>query len=207
MRLLFTFNLIIDALLDYILQEPSYGWKDGQGNLVKPFNREILHEFFNRLNIFKTKKKWLPFFSWFTVLCFAPFLIAFIYKYFTWYRLVAAFIYSMIILGTHGTIWHHRYCTHRAYKFRNNFWPFITQNLTIRAIAEEIYVLSHHVHHAKSDLPGDPYNANAGFLYCFLADVIHQPINQNLSKTEYNKAIVLMKHTKVKANTYCEYLK
>lgn len=113
----------------------------------------------------------------------------------------------MIIMGTHGTIWHHRYCTHGAYKFRNKFWRFFTKNLTIKAIPEEIYALSHHVHHAKSDQPGDPYNANAGFLYCFLADVNHQPINRNLSEIEYSKAVNLMKHTGVRANSYCQYQK
>jgi fatty-acid desaturase len=194
-------------LLDYILEEPSYGWKDTSGNLVKPTPGQILKEFFSRLNIFKTKKNWLPFFSWFTVLCLAPFFILFITKYFTWPRFAAAFVYGMIIMGTHGTIWHHRYCTHRAYKFKNNFWRFFTQNLTLKAIPEEIYALSHHVHHAKSDQPGDPYNANAGFLYCFLADVNHQPINRNLSEANYNKALVLMKHTGVNPNSYAQYLK
>ena len=60
----------------------------------------------------------------------------------------------------------------------------MTQNLVIKTFPEEIYVVSHHVHHAKSDQPGDPYNANAGFLYCFLADVNHQPIAQNLSEED-----------------------
>lgn len=194
-------------LLDNILEPPSYGWMDKQRNLVKPTPKQILKEFFSRVNIFKTRKNWLPFFNWFTVLCLFPFLLAFIFKYFNWYLFAAAFVYSMIIMGTHGTIWHHRYCTHGAYKFRNKFWRFFTQNLTIKAIPEEIYALSHHVHHAKSDQPGDPYNANAGFLYCFLADVNHQPINRNLSEVEYNKAVNLMKHTGVKANNYSQYQK
>ncbi|MBB5635328.1 fatty-acid desaturase [Pedobacter cryoconitis] len=65
-------------------------------------------------------------------------------------------------MGTRRTIWHHRYCTHGAYKFKNAFWRFFTQNLTINVIPEEIYVISHHVHHAKSDQPGDPYIKNDG---------------------------------------------
>lgn len=194
-------------LLDNILEPPSYGWADKQGNLIKPSPKQILKEFFSRLNVFQTRKNWLPFFNWFTVFCLFPFLLLFIFKYFNWYLFSAAFVYSMIIMGTHGTIWHHRYCTHGAYKFRNKFWRFFTQNLTIKAIPEEIYALSHHVHHAKSDQPGDPYNANAGFLYCFLADVNHQPINRNLSEVEYGKAVNLMRHTGVRANTYVEYQK
>jgi stearoyl-CoA desaturase (delta-9 desaturase) len=134
-------------------------------------------------------------------------LLLFIFKFFSWGLLAAGFVYSMIVMGTHGTIWHHRFCTHGAYKFRNKFWRFVTQNLTIKAIPEEIYVLSHHVHHAKSDQPGDPYNASGGFLYCFLADVNHQLINRNLSESQYSKAVLLMKHSGITANNYQQYLR
>ena len=194
-------------LLDYILETPKYGWKDENGNLVKPTNLQIVKEFFSRLNILQSKKSWLPFFSWTKVLLLAPLLFLFIFKFFSIPLLIAAFVYSMIVMGTHGTIWHHRYCTHKAYRFKNAFWRLVTQNLTISMIPEEIYTISHHVHHAKSDQPGDPYNAQAGFLYCFLADVNHQPIAKDLSEADYLRAASMMKHTGVRTNTYAQYLK
>ncbi|MHA4741778.1 fatty acid desaturase [Dyadobacter sp. MSC1_007] len=193
--------------IDNVLQPPSYGWKDSSGNLVKPEPAAIISEFFSRLNIFRDRKNWLPFLSWLKVLAMIPFLALFIFKYFTFGLLGAAFLYSMIVMGTHGTIWHHRYCTHGAYKFRNGFWRFVTQNLTVSMIPEEIYVISHHVHHARSDQPGDPYNAQGGFLYCFLADVNHQPISKDLDEADYNRVKLLMRHTGVKGNTYAQYLK
>jgi len=195
------------AFIDNVLQAPAYGWKNAQGELIKPLSKQVFQEFFSRLNIFKTKKNWLPFFSWLKVLCFVPFFLLFLFKFFTPLLLLYAFLYSMVIMGTHGTVWHHRYCTHGAYKFRNAFWRFFTQNLTINVIPEEIYVISHHVHHAKSDQPGDPYNAQAGFLYCFLADVNHQPIAKNLCEADYARVKKLMCHTGVKANTYRQYQK
>jgi sn-1 stearoyl-lipid 9-desaturase len=127
--------------------------------------------------------------------------------HFSWWLLLAAFLYSMVGMGTHGTIWYHRYSTHNAYTFRNSFWRFLTSNLVIKALPEEIYVVSHHVHHAKSDQPGDPYNANGGFLYCFLADVNHQPIAKNLSVEDYDRVKALLKHTGIKCNSYSQYLK
>jgi fatty-acid desaturase len=195
------------TFLDSVLEKPSYGWKDSAGNLVKPSQKQIISEFFSRLNIFRDKKNWLSFMSWTMVLLLAPCLFLFIFKFFSIKLLIAAFVYSMVILGTHGTIWHHRYCTHRAYKFKNNFWRFFTQNLTIKIIPEEIYVISHHVHHAKSDQPGDPYNASAGFLYCFLADVNHQPIARKMDEKDYCRCVKLMKHTGVNVNTYAQYQK
>jgi len=195
------------AFLNTVLQPPAYGWKDTDGNLVKPTPRQIFKEFFSRLNVFKDKKNWLSFLSWMLIVFLAPFFTLFLPKYLTIPALIAAFVYSMIIMGTHGTIWHHRYCTHGAYTFSNNFWRFFTQNLTLKIIPEEIYAVSHHVHHALSDTPGDPYNAQGGFLYCFLADVNHQPINRDLSEKDYSKCVNLMKHTGVTTNSYAQYQK
>jgi fatty-acid desaturase len=195
------------AFLNSVLEPPSYGWQDGYGNLSEPSNGKIFKEFFSRLNVFKDKRNWLSFLSWFMVLCLAPFFILFLFKYFSFKLLIVAFFYSMIIMGTHGTIWHHRYCTHGAYKFSNKFWRFFTQNLTLKIIPEEIYAISHHVHHALSDQPGDPYNASGGFLYCFLADVNHQPISRSMNEKDYAKCVNLMRHTGVTANTYIQYKK
>ena len=190
-----------------VLEPPSYGWRNDHGKLIQPTNSQIFKEFFSRLNVFRNKKNWLSFLSWSLVVCLAPFLLVFIFKYFSIPLLIAAFFYSMIVMGTHGTIWHHRYCTHKAYTFKNNFWRFFTQNLTLKIIPEEIYAVSHHVHHALSDQPGDPYNAQGGFLYCFLADVNHQPIARNMNESTYNKCTNLMKHTGVTPNTYTQYKK
>ena len=193
--------------MDAVLEEPRYGWKNDKEELVKPTPGQIFSEFFYRLNIFRTKKNWLPFFSWAKILLLVPFLFIFLFQYFSWPLLIAAFVYSMIIMGTHGTIWYHRFGTHHAYQFKNKFWRFITRNLTIAIIPEEIYVVSHHVHHAKSDQPGDPYNAQAGFLYCFLADVNHQPIAKDLDEKDYLRAVHMMRHTGIRPNTYAQYLK
>jgi len=195
------------TFLSTVLEPPGYGWRDEQGGLIKPTHRQILREFFSRLNVFKNKKNWLSFTSWMLIVALAPFFALFIVKYFSFWGLGIAFIYGMIIMGSHGTIWHHRYCTHGAYKFRNGFWRFFTQNLTLKIIPEEIYAISHHVHHALSDTPGDPYNAQAGFLYCFLADVNHQPIARQMSEKDYSRCAHLMKHTGIITNSYSQYQK
>ncbi len=195
------------AFLDYVLQPPSYGWKNEQGKFSQPRKSDILREFFSRLNLARDKKNWLPFFSWFKILCLIPFVLLFLFVHLSPLTVACVFIYGMVIMGTHGTIWHHRYCTHGAYRFKNGFWRFFTQHLTLNIIPEEIYVISHHVHHAKSDQPGDPYNAQGGFWYCFLADVNHQPIAKDLSEPDYKRVTRLMAHTGLKGNTYREYQK
>lgn len=195
------------AFLDDVLQRPSYGWVTAAGDFSKPSPKILLKEFFSGLNVFANKKNWLPFSSWLRIALLFPFFILFVAKYFSFPLLAAGAVYGMVLLGTHGTIWYHRYCTHRAFTFSNGFWKFVTKNLVLSIIPEEIYVVSHHVHHAKSDEPGDPYFAEGGFLYCFLADVNHQPIAKNLSEKDYRHVQHLMKHSSISGNTFNEYKK
>lgn len=195
------------ALMDKVLQVPAYGWQDDSGELVKPTKAQIWEEVFSRMNVFKSRKNWIAPLGWFWVMFLIPAIVVFVGFFFKWWLVPIGIFYGMIIMSTHGTIWFHRYCTHKAYKFSNKFWRFFTKNIVIKAVPEEIYVISHHVHHSKSDKPGDPYNAQAGFLYCFMADVTHQPIAKDLDEKEYKQTANFLSHTGIRINTYEEYQK
>jgi len=95
----------------------------------------------------------------------------------------------------------------QRFALNSDFYTYSDETLVLKIIPEEIYVVSHHVHHAKSDTRGDPYNACDGFLYCFLADVNHQLINRNLSEADYNKASALMECVGIYRDFYKHYLK
>ena len=195
------------AFIDNILQVPSYGWQNEKGELIVPTKRQLFGEFFSRINIFKSRKNWMSLIGWATVLFMMPFFYFFIFHHFSFLLLIVFLLYAMIIMCTHGTIWFHRFCTHKSYTFRNRFWRFITQNLVIKTLCEEVYIISHHVHHVKSDQPGDPYNPRGGFLYCMLADVNHQGINKNLNEKDYERVAHFMRHTGVSINSYKKYKK
>ncbi len=195
------------SFINNVLQPPSYGWTDDKGDLIKPSIRTLFLSALSNINIFRTKKNWLPFMSWSIVTVLVPALVTLVVFYANWWLTGACVIYSMVIMSTHGTIWLHRYCTHSSYRFSHPIWRFITQNLVIKTVPEEIYVISHHVHHVLSDKPGDPYNATGGFMYCMLADVNHQSISKTLSEEDYQKARNLMSHTGVVTNSYKQYLK
>jgi stearoyl-CoA desaturase (Delta-9 desaturase) len=195
------------SFIDRVLFVPSYGWTTETGELVVPSVKRLFREAFSRVNIFKSKTNWISFLSWTMTLCFTPFLVIFLIYYFSWPLFIAIVVYSMMVMGTHGTIWFHRYCTHKAYKFSNPFWRVLTQNLVIKTFPEEIYVVSHHVHHVKSDVPGDPYNPKGGFMYCMLAHINHQRIAKNLDEADYAKVCAFLKHTGIGMNTYQQYKK
>ena len=182
-----------------VLDPPAYGWDS------KPSVREIMAHWVTRMNLFRTRKNWLPVTGWVWTLALVPFCVLFFTKYFSWPLLVIGFLYAMVGLGTVNIVWLHRYCTHRAFTFSHPFYRFIIRNLTIRLVPEEVYVVSHHVHHAFPEKPGDPYNALNGRLYGFLAGELHQPIARNLSKSDYDRVVRLVNHTGVKPNTYEQY--
>jgi sn-1 stearoyl-lipid 9-desaturase len=195
------------SFIDEVLQQPTYGWKNEKGDLIKPTLRQLYAEAFSRINIFSTKKNWISLMSWLMAVCMLPFLFLFLFHFFSFKLLIAFVLYSMIVMSTHGTIWFHRFCTHNAYTFSHPIWRFIVQNLVIKTFPEEMYVISHHVHHVKSDEPGDPYNPQAGIMYCILAEVNHQSIAKNLTANNYYKAAHFMRNSGVVINSYTQYLK
>ena len=187
------------AFIDRVLDPPSYGWERS------PSTKELLRELASRVNVFASRKNWLAFSNWFWTLALAPFLVVFFVRDFSVPLLFAGFVYGMVLMGSYGTVWLHRYGTHRAYSFSYPLWRFITRNLVIKVVPEEIYIVSHHVHHVRSEQSGDPYNAKRGGLYCFLADTNHQPIAKDLSPSDYKKAAKLVRHTGMHINSYSQY--
>lgn len=187
------------ATLEHVLAPPRYGFHR------RPTNGEILREFFFRLNVFRSRKNWLPAFGWGMTLLLAIPLVVFFVRYFTLPLFLLAAVYGMVVLGSHGTFYLHRYGTHRGFRFRNAAWLFVARNLVVKIVPEEIYVISHHVHHRYSEKPGDPYDAGAGWLYCFLADVNHQPIAQDMTEPAYGRVTKLLNHCGIRLNSYAQY--
>jgi len=104
-------------------------------------------------------------------------------------------------------VWLHRYCTHRAFTFSHPFYRFVIRNLTLRVVPEEVYVVSHLVHHAFRKKRATRTTRSAGALYCFLAGELHQPIARNLDAKDYSRVVALVDHTGVIPNSYAQYQK
>src|SRR5689334_25314989 len=120
------------SFIDNVLQMPSYGWKDENGDLIVPSTKQLWTEAFSRINVFKCRKNWMSMTSWLMAVLMLPFFFAFVFFYFSWPLVIAIIVYSMIVMGTHGTIWFHRFCTHNSYKFSHPLWRIITQNLVLK---------------------------------------------------------------------------
>lgn len=204
------------SLLRKVLKEPPYGWtvpakNEGEApQLSVPPVQVILRCWLENINVFRDRQKWLAFLCWHgqMVPLFGFFLSFFCYFVTPW-RLLIWFLYAMVAMGTGGTLWLHRYVTHQAYTFPDTawgrFWRLVAQNMVIKCVPEEIYAISHHVHHAMSEKPGDPYNACGGMVYCFFADANHQPISLELTEAEYEAVSGMLAHVPMYRNTYAQY--
>jgi sn-1 stearoyl-lipid 9-desaturase len=195
---------VCDSFLNRLLDPPHYGFTKN-GSFYRPTPNELWREFFSRINIFASRKNWLPLFSWMVPVTLSGFFFVFAFNYLSLPLFIAGFLFSMVYMGSFGTFWLHRYSTHQAFRIKNKFFVGLLRNFSLPIIPEEIYVLSHHVHHAMSEKPGDPYNVHGGGLYCFLADANHQMINPNLSEADYARATKLLAHTGIYMNTYSQY--
>jgi fatty-acid desaturase len=194
-----------NEFLKRVLEPPFYGWADPQGVLVHPSTLDLLKQFRTRMSFWLDRRNWLTSLSWtMAALLLIP-LFFFVRDYWSWPLLAAGAVYSMVFMGTHGTIYLHRYGSHRAYRFSHRLWVEICRNLVIKIIPEEIYIVSHAVHHRYTELPGDPYNVHGGFLYCFLADANHQLISRSLSREDYERVRKMVAHTGMKTLSYEGY--
>jgi stearoyl-CoA desaturase (delta-9 desaturase) len=69
------------SFIDHVLEVPSYGWADSNGKLITPTLKQLWSEAFFRINIFRSKRNWIPFINWFTAVCMVPFLYFFVVYY------------------------------------------------------------------------------------------------------------------------------
>ncbi len=193
------------AFLNRMLDPPSYGYSRN-GELYVPSKREIWREFLHRLNPMD-RKNWLAILICSSTVFLLAIYAVFLVRFFSWPLFTISIVYSLFVLGSHANFWIHRYSTHRAFRFRNSLSRLIARNLVIKVAPEETHVVSHHVHHSCSEMPGDPYNPHGGWLYCFLGDVNHQAISRDLTEEEYARLTHLVDHTGIRMNSYAQFRK
>jgi len=185
-----------------LLVEPTFGW--GKHAPRNPTSREVWTEWVDAHNFVKHPTRRLPaIFMAFHLTTFGIFAY-FIASNFSALNVAIVFIISNVINTIFGTVWYHRYCTHRAYTFRNMLWPRLFLWLNPVCFREESYVIPHHVHHARSDKPGDPYGPHLGWLGSYLAT---PNLNTEINRSDYGRLARSLRHIGLPTNTFDEFRK
>jgi fatty-acid desaturase len=186
-----------------LLAEPTFGW--GEIAPRKPSLREIFVEWFDAINFFKNRTRLLTaMFTGFHLATFGVFIFFFI-RHFSILNVAWVMGISAAIATVYNTVWYHRYCTHRAYKFRNlaSTRLFLWTNPV--CFREESYVIPHHVHHSKEDKPGDPYGPHLGWLGSYLASESSAKINLSINRSDYERLAKGLKHIGFPQNSYEQF--
>lgn len=186
-----------------ILDEPSYGWVSEQN---RPSDTQIRRELLRSLDP-RDRRRWLGALTWASHLGLIALVPIYLLSFATPLGIAAGLLYALLFLPCWGTVYLHRYCTHRAFQFRSRFWASFGKHIAIQLIPEELYVVSHHVHHHFADRDGDPYDPRGGWWYCFLADANHQRIAQDLSPEDYTRVSNLLAAAPIYRNTHEQYLR
>lgn len=150
----------------------------------KPTFRQVLPEWLDTVNIFRNRP---AFATWIWLAQHALGLIAgalFFTFYFSWTAVLWWLGFALLHAHFFHTFWYHRYCSHRAFKFRHPAFARLIYWLNPLMIKEETYVIPHFVHHKISDQPGDPYGPRNGYWGSFSATESANFFNREMSEKE-----------------------
>lgn len=176
------------------------------GRLVTPTRAQVIREAVWNTNFLRDRRNWLSFWSTFSTFFLFLFWIPLL-VHFSWPSFAFAVFYAMFILNIHNTAYTHRYAAHLAFDFKNRLAAVFFQNLTLKIVPEEAFVISHHVHHGIPDQPGDPHNPKMGWPSVMLSDAITHSIRLDYTPEEYTRVARWLGHVPIRLNTYDEYLK
>src|SRR5476649_580520 len=100
----------------------TYSVRDASGNRRSPTLVEIARQFYHSVNFVRDRRQALSAlwetFHLATFIAFCAFVIRFLSL-----RTLIVYGVSVVFLATFiNTIWYHRYCSHRAFRFRHQAW-------------------------------------------------------------------------------------
>lgn len=150
----------------------------------KPSLSDVLPEWLDTVNLFKNRESiatWIWLSQHLLGLIAAVYFFAF---YLSWQSLLWWLAFALASSHFFHTFWYHRYCSHRAFKFRHKWFAQLVYWLNPLMIKEETYVIPHFVHHKISDTPGDPYGPRNGYWGSFSATESANFFNRSMSTKE-----------------------
>ena len=186
-----------------LLLEPTYGY--GESSPHKPSLRQVWVEWVDAVSFWKEPSRGMAaFYAAYHLATLAVF-VFFITRFFSLYAVLAILAIATSIATLFNTVWYHRYCTHRAFKFRSLWFARLFLWLNPVCFREESYVIPHRIHHSKSDEIGDPYGPHLGWLGSYLATESQQKTNRNISRADYERLAKSLEHIGFIKNSYEEF--
>lgn len=186
-----------------LLLEPTYGY--GDTSPKRPTLGEVWREWIDSVAFWRDpSRRMIAFYAAYHLVTFVVFVIFFV-RHFSVGSVVTVLAIATGIATVYNTVWYHRYCTHRAFRFRNLWLARIFLWVNPVCFREESYVIPHRVHHSKSDEIGDPYGPHLGWLGSYMATESQQKINRQISRSDYERLAKSLEHIGIVNSSYEQF--
>lgn len=186
-----------------LLIPPTYAATVAAGRV--PSIREVLTEWLDAVSFWKDRGRILPALYLAYHLATAGVFVWFLVHHFSLGAVLTLFLTASAQATVYNTVWYHRYCSHRAFKFRSVWWARLFLWTNPICFREESYVIPHRVHHSMSDEPGDPYGPHLGWLGSYLGTESQQKMRRDLSAAEYERLSRSLEHLGIPRNSHAAY--
>ncbi|MFT5112358.1 MAG: fatty-acid desaturase [Parasphingorhabdus sp.] len=188
-----------------LLKEPYYGYQNRDGSTKIPSYKEVIKQLLSSINVFGTQRQRTVFTMFFFLDLTAICALIFFTNYLTVYGVLYAIIVGLVAGHIYNTIWHHRYCSHSAFKLVNPKYALLFSWTDPLFFSEDNYALPHLVHHAKADKAGDPYGPQIGWLASFLGPYINTSIDADISEDSFERIKKRISHINLKTVNYAHF--
>jgi len=186
-----------------LLLPPTYAATVAAGQ--RPSLRQLLVEWVDAVAFWRDFARVFP--ALYAAYHFATGLVfcAFMVRHFSLAAVATVMAIGSGIATVYNTVWYHRYCTHRAYRFSRLLWARVFLWTNPVCFREESYVIPHRQHHSHTDQPGDPYGPHLGWLGSYLGTESQQKMKRDLSVGQYDRLARSLDHLGIVKNGYAAY--
>lgn len=186
-----------------LLIPPTYAAAIMDGRI--PSLREILVEWLDAISFWKDRGRLMPALYLAYHAATAGVFVWFLIHHFSISAVLTILLSATAQATLYNTVWYHRYCSHRAFKFRSVWWARLFLWTNPVCLREESYVIPHRVHHSMSDKPGDPYGPHLGWLGSYLGTESQQKMRRDISRAEFERLSKSLEHIGFIHNSHAQY--
>lgn len=180
-----------------------YRVRDDEGRPVTASVSDALRQYAHSLNFIADRRRTLHALFEFSHWAMAIPTLIFSVKYVTRETMAFYFATFLVLANFTNTIWYHRYCSHRAFRFRSKWIPRLILWFNPMGYREEVYALVHHVHHLHADSDRDPNGPRLGWLGNYIASYFE--VDTDVTEAEYERIKGRLDHLHMPFSSYASF--
>jgi stearoyl-CoA desaturase (delta-9 desaturase) len=189
------------------LSTPRFPYTKDGVSIYRPTLREVAIDWLDAIHVFADARKLLVLYSVAFHIGTGVLFVLFLRSHPSW-KMIGLALLNVSFIGTvHHTIWYHRYCSHRSFRFSSIWFARLFLWTNPFLLREECYAVMHGAHHKRSDDVGDPAGPHLGWLGCYLAFERGQNLDTGISESDYARLRARVAHLGAPMNDHRGFLR